>query len=70
MHQTVQVASALLDLFSHIIIDLHVEDVRDKVQCILIVLNFGVQSRQVESVREIIFVNFAEVLISSCRYEL
>lgn len=65
MHQTVQVASAFLDLFSHILVDFHVKHVGDKVECILVVLDFSIESCQVESVREIVFVNLAKVLVAA-----
>lgn len=59
-----------LNCFSHLIITVQVENICDKIQCILVVLNFGVQARQVESVSKVIFVNLAEVFIASRRYEL
>lgn len=64
MDQSVKMTSALLDLLSHIVIDLHVEDVCNEVKCILIVLNLGVQTGQVEAIREIVLVNLAKVLIA------
>ena len=54
----------LLDLFPHIIVAVEVEDVRYEVQRILVVLNFGVQTREVEAVGQVLFVDLAEVLIS------
>lgn len=70
MHQSVEVASALLNLLPHVVVDFHVEDVGYEVEGILVVLHFCVQSSQVEAIREIVLVDFAEVFIAACRYEL
>ena len=40
----------LLYLFAHIIVDFHVEDIRDEVEGILVVLHFGVEAGEVEAV--------------------
>jgi hypothetical protein len=55
----------LLDLFPHIIVAVEVEHVRYEIECILIVLNFGIQAREVEAIGEVFFVNLAEVFVSS-----
>lgn len=55
----------LLNLLAHIIVAVKVEDVRHKIECILVVLDFGVEARQVEPIREVFFVNLAKVLVSS-----
>ena len=60
----------LLNLLSHVVVDLHVKDVGHKVQRILIVLDLRIQAGQVEAIREIVFVNLAEVFIASGRDEL
>lgn len=70
MHQPVKVASALLDLLPHVVVDLHVEDVGHQVERILVVLHFCVQSGQVEAVRKVILVNLAKVFVATCCYEL
>jgi len=70
MHKPVQMPRALLDLLAHVIVHLHVEDVRNEVQCILIILHFRVKASEVEPVRQVIFVDLAEVLIATCGYEL
>lgn len=44
MHQAVEMSGRLLDLLSHVIVAIKVEDVGDQVQSILIVLNFGVEA--------------------------
>lgn len=70
MHQTVKVPCRLLDGLSHLIIAVEVEDIRNQIEGILVVLNLGVQASQVEPVREIFFIDFAEVLITAGRDEL
>jgi hypothetical protein len=70
MHQAVKVACALLDLLPHVVVDFHVKDVGHQIECILVVLHFCVQSSQVEAICEVILVDFAEVFIAACRYEL
>jgi len=52
------------------IITLAVEYVGDEIQGILVVLYFRVETREVESVCKVVFVNIAEVLIASRIYEL
>lgn len=68
--KAVQVAGRLLDGLAHVIVAVKVEDIGDQVERILIVLNFGVETRQVESVCEVLFVDFAEVFVTSGGDEL
>lgn len=70
MNESVEMPCALLDLFSHVVVHLHVEDVCDKVESILIVVNFGVESCKVEPVCEVVLVDLAEILIATSGYEL
>lgn len=60
----------LLNLFPHVIVTIKVENVSHKIKGILIVLNIGVEPSQVETVGEVIFVDFTEVFITSRRDEL
>ena len=55
----------LFYLFSHVIVAVKVEDVCDKIEGILVVLDFGVQACEVEAVGEVLFVDFAKVFVSS-----
>jgi hypothetical protein len=64
VYQTVQMPRRLLNLFPHIIVAVEVEDVRYEVECVLVVLDFRVQARQVEAVGEVLFVDLAEVLVT------
>jgi len=70
MNQSVQVSRGLLDGLAHLIIAVEVEYIGYKVQRILVVLYLRVEPSQVESVGEVVFVNFAEVLVSSGGDEL
>lgn len=54
----------LLNGLTHLIVALEIEDIGDEVQCVLIVLNLSVETRQVESVGKVVLVNFAEVLVA------
>lgn len=55
----------LLDRFAHLIVAVQVEHVGDKVERILVILDLGVQPRQVEAVSQVILVDLAEVLVAS-----
>lgn len=70
MNQTVEMPCRLLDLLSHIVIAVQVEDIGDKVKSVLIILDIRVEPSKVEAVREIVLVNFAEIFVSSGRDEL
>ena len=70
MDKTVQMASGLLDGLAHLVVAVEVEDIGDQIESILIVLHLGVQASQVESVREVVLVDLAEVLVASRGDEL
>lgn len=70
MYQAIQVSSRLLYCLSHLIITVQIEYIRDEVQGILIVLNFGIQASKIESISQVVFVDFAKVLVTSRRNEL
>ena len=70
VYEAVQVARALLYLLPHVVVAVEVEDVGNEIKGILIVLDFGVQPRQVEAIGEVLFVDFAEVLVAARGYEL
>lgn len=65
VYQSIQMSRRLLDLFPHIIVAVKVENVRYEVEGILVVLDFGVEAREVEPVGQVLFVDLAEVFISS-----
>lgn len=70
MDQAVQMPSRLLNLLPHIVIAVQVKDVSNEVKGILVVLNVGIESGQVEAVREVVFIDFTEILVASRRDEL
>lgn len=60
----------LLNRLAHFIVAIEIKYIRHQVQRILIILHFSIQSRQVKPIREVIFVDFAKVLIAAGRDEL
>ena len=42
--------SGFLDLLAHVIVAVEVEDVSDEVECVLVVLDVGVEASEVEAV--------------------
>lgn len=64
MNQSIEMPCAFLNLLPHVIFHFHVEDIRDQVKRILVVLNFGVESGEVEPVSQVVLVNFAEVFVA------
>jgi hypothetical protein len=58
-------AGRLFDCFAHVIFTVEIEDICDKVEGILIVLNFGVEASEIETVCQVLFINFAEVFVST-----
>jgi hypothetical protein len=58
-------SGALLYLLAHFIVHFHVKDICDKVESVLVVLHFRVESSQIESVRKVVFVDFAEVFVAA-----
>jgi hypothetical protein len=65
MDQAVEMPRRFLDLLPHLIIAVEVENIGNKIERILIVLDFSIQAREIEAVRQVLFVDFAEVLIAS-----
>lgn len=57
-------AGRFLDLLTHLIIAVEVEDIGDKVESILVVLNVSVEAGEVEAVGQIVFIDLAEVFIA------
>lgn len=70
MYQAIQVPCRLFNGFPHVIVAVEVEYICDEVERVLVVLNFGVQTSQVEAVGEVVFVDFAKVFIASGGDEL
>lgn len=65
MDQAVEMSSGLLNLLSHVVFAVQIEDIGDQVKGILVVLDVGIQSREVKAVGQVVFVDLAEVFIAS-----
>ncbi len=52
-----------LNLLSHIVVAVEVEDISHQVEGILVVLNVSVEAREVEAVGEVVFIDFAKVFV-------
>ncbi len=59
-----------LDLLPHIIVTVKVKDISDEVKSILIILDIRIEPSKVEAIREIVFVDLAEIFVASRRDEL
>lgn len=70
MDQSIEMAGRFLNLFPQIIIGVEVKHIRHEVQSILVVGDFGVQTGEVEPVRQVILVDFTEVLVPPRRDKL
>lgn len=57
-------AGGFLDGFSHRIVAVEVEDIGDQVESILVVLNLGVQARQIEPISQVFLVDLAKVFVA------
>jgi hypothetical protein len=64
VHEPVQVPRRLLNLLAHLVVALDVEHVGDELERVLVVLDLGVEPRQVEPVRQVVLVDVAEVLVA------
>lgn len=51
MNQTVKMSRGLLDVLPHLIIAIEIEHIRHEIQRILVVLDLGVETSQVETIR-------------------
>lgn len=65
MDQPIQMSCRFLNRLSHIIFAIQVEYIRDEVQSMLIVVDFGLKPSEVETVGQIFFIYLAKVFISS-----
>jgi len=68
--ETVEMARRFLYRLSHVIVAVEIEHVGDQVKGILVVLDLGVEAREVKAIRKIVFVDLAEVLVAARRDEL
>jgi hypothetical protein len=65
MHQAIEVARRLLNLFAQLVIGIKIEDIGDQIEGILIVLHLSVETSQVEAVSEVFLIDLAEVLVTA-----
>lgn len=65
MHKPVEMSCRLLNLFTDLILTVKIEHVGYQFECILVVLDFGVETGQIESIRKVFFVDLAKVLITA-----
>ena len=70
VHQAVQVPRRLLNLLPHVVVAVKVEHVSNEVERILVVLDLGVEAREVEAVRQVLLVDLAKVFVAAGRYKL
>lgn len=70
VHEAVEVSGGLFDRLAHVVFAVQVEDIGDQVERVLVVVDFGVEARQVEAVGDVFFVDLAKVFIATRRYEL
>lgn len=68
--KAIQMPSGLFDLLAHVILTVEVEDIRHKIECVLVVLDLGVETSQVETVGKVFFVDFTEVFVTTRGDEL
>lgn len=70
MDKPVQVPGRFLYRLAHLVVAVEIEHVGDQVKRILVVLDLGVEARQVEAVRQVLLVDLAKVLVAAGRDEL
>ena len=70
MYQTIKMPCRLLDLVSHLIVTVKVEDICNHVQRILVILNIRIQAGKIEAICKVVLVYLTEILITAGRDEL
>lgn len=70
MYKAVQVPCRLFNRLAHVIVTIEIEHIRHEIQRVLVVGNIGVDTGQVEAVRKVVLVDFAEILVAPRRDEL
>jgi len=65
MYKTVEMPGRLFNLFTHLVVAIKIENIRNQIKCILVILNFGVQASEIETIGEVIFIDFAKVLVAA-----
>ena len=57
-------------MVAHLVVAVQVENVRDEIEGILVVLDVCIEAGEVEAVGEIVLVDFAKVFVAARRYKL
>jgi hypothetical protein len=70
MNQSIKMPRRFFDGLAHVVLAVQVEDIGDQVERVLVVMDFGVEASEVEAVRDVFFVDFAEVLVAAGGDEL
>jgi len=70
VNKAIEMAGRLFDCFPHVVFTVKVKDVCDEIESILVVLNLGVETSEIETVCQVLLVDLAEVLVSTGRNEL
>ena len=65
MDEAVEMPSRFLNCFPHVVVDVHVEDVRDEVERILIIGYFSVKTSEIEPIGQVVLVDLAKVLVAT-----
>jgi hypothetical protein len=65
MDEAIEVPRRLLNLLPQVIIHIVIKDVCNQIQSILVMLNLGVQARQVEAVRQVFLIDLAEIFVAA-----
>jgi len=63
--EAIQVTGRLLDLLTHVIFAVEVEDIRYKIKGVLVILNLSVEACQIEAVGEVFLVDFTEIFVAA-----
>ena len=63
--ETIQMPGRFFYRLAHLVVAVEVEHVGDEVERILVVLHLGVETREVEAVRQVLLVDLAKVLVAA-----
>lgn len=58
-------ASGLFDRFPHVVFTVEIENICDQVESILVILDFGIETRKVEAISKVFFVDLTEILVAA-----
>lgn len=64
VYKSIEVPRRLLNRLSHLIVTIQVKDICDQVERILVVLDFGIEAREIKTISEVVFVDFAKIFVA------